>query len=117
MWYNCDNRKGDNMKESLENIMLMGLGAMAYTGEKAKEIKAELLKKGSEAYKHGQALNEELKHNISEKIKENVTVTVEKADLSKEELVLEIEKLSEEEKCEILNLLKVSKKDSKKKDA
>ncbi len=98
------------MKETLENVMLMGLGAMVMTSEKANELKEELLKKGEEAYAHGQALNEELKHNIADKIKENVTVTVEPADLTKEELASKINELSEEDKKEILNLLKKDKK-------
>lgn len=98
------------MKETLENVMLMGLGAMVMTSEKAKDLKDELLKKGTEAYKQGQKLNEELKHNISEKIKENVTVTVEKKDLTKEDIIEKINELSEEDKKEILNLLKVKKK-------
>ena len=97
------------MKETLENIMLMGLGAMVMTSEKAKGLKEELLKKGEEAYKQGQELNEELKHNISEKIKENVTVTVEKKELTKEELIDKIKGLSEEDKKEILKLLKAKK--------
>ncbi len=96
------------MKETLENVMLMGLGAMVMTSEKAKDLKKELLEKGEEAYKHGQVLNEELKHNISEKIKENVTVTVEKK-LTKEDLVHKINELSEEEKKEILKILKAKK--------
>lgn len=33
------------MKETLENVMLMGLGALAMTSERASELKEELLKK------------------------------------------------------------------------
>ena len=62
------------MKETLENIMLMGLGAMAMTSEKAKDLKEELLKKGKEAYKEGEALNEELKHKINEKMRNNLII-------------------------------------------
>ena len=98
------------MKETLENVMLMGLGAMVMTSEKASELKEELLRKGTEAYNKGQALNEELKHNIKEKMKDNITVTVEKADLTKEELADKINELSEEDKKEILKLLKANKK-------
>lgn len=98
------------MKETLENVMLMGLGAMVMTSEKANVLKEELLQKGTEAYNKGQALNEELKHNIKEKMKENVTVTVETADLSKEELADKINELSEEDKKEILKLLKKTSK-------
>ena len=97
------------MKETLENVMLMGLGAMVMTSEKAKGLKEELLKKGEKAYKQGQELNEELKHNISEKIKENVTVTVEKKDLTKDELIDRIKNLSEADKKEILKVLKAKK--------
>lgn len=97
------------MKDTLENVMLMGLGAMVATGEKAKELKDELLVKGKEAYDKGQALNEELKHNIADKIKDNVTVTVENAELTKEQLANQIKNLSEEDKKEILKLLKKKK--------
>ena len=100
------------MKETLENVMLMGLGAMVMTSEKAKDLKEELLKKGEEAYKQGQALNEELKHNIADKIKENVTVTVKTDDLTKEQLALKINELSDEDKKELLKLLKKDKKNA-----
>ena len=43
-------------------------------------------------------------------MKENVTVTVETADLTKEELADKINELSEEDKKEILNLLKKTSK-------
>ena len=104
------------MKETLENVMLMGLGALAMTNEIAQELKEELLKKGTEAYENGKALNEELKHNISEKIKDNVTVVVEKPEITKEDLAQKIESLSDEDKKEILNLLKKTKKDAKAKN-
>lgn len=104
--------RDDIMKESLEDIMLMGIGALAYTGEKAKELKDGLLKKGTEAYEQGKVLNEELKHNISEKIKENVTIV--KADLSKDEIADQIKNLSAEDKKEILSLLKDKKENNTK---
>ena len=97
------------MKETLENVMLMGLGAMVMTSEKASELKDELLKKGTEAYNKGKAMNEELKHKINEKMKENVTIKVEKANLTKEELIDKINELSEEDKKEILKSLKAKK--------
>ena len=34
------------MKEDIKNVLLMGLGAISLTGEKASEIKKELLEKG-----------------------------------------------------------------------
>ena len=41
------------MKESLKEIILMGLGAISLTGEKASELKKELLEKGEALYKEG----------------------------------------------------------------
>ena len=65
------------MKEELKNIFLMGLGAMSMTNDKANELKKDLLQKGEEMLEAGKVANEELKHNIKEKMKENVTVVVE----------------------------------------
>lgn len=94
------------MKEEFKNIILMGLGAMSLTTDKAKELKEELLKEGKKVYQEGSIANEELKHNIKEKIKDNVTVVVEKKPTSKEEIANTIKEMSEEEKAELLNLLK-----------
>lgn len=49
------------MKEDIKNVLLMGLGAISLTGEKASEIKKELLEKGEALYKEGFIKNEELK--------------------------------------------------------
>ena len=93
------------MKEELKNIMLMGLGAMSLTTDKAKEIKNELLEKGTKIYEEGKVANEELKHNIEEKI----TVVVENKEVTTEEVKEAIQKMSKEEKNEIMKLLKETK--------
>lgn len=98
------------MKEELRNILLMGLGAMSMTNDKAQELKQELLKKGEEMLEAGKVANEELKHNIKETLKENVTVVV-KAD--NKPLKDQVQNLSKEEKEELLKLLK---EETKKKD-
>lgn len=94
------------MKEDLKNIILMGLGVMSLTNEKAQDLKKELLEKGSELYGKGKVANEELKHNIQEKMKENVTVVYEKKEVTKDDIIDSIKKLSEEEKKEIIDALK-----------
>lgn len=100
------------MKEELKNIFLMGLGAMGMTSDKAMELKEELLQKGTELYESGKVANEELKHNLKEKMKESVTVVVE-PEITKDTLKDAITNLSKEEKAELLALLK---EDTKKKD-
>ena len=104
------------MKEELKNIFLMGLGAMSMTNDKANELKKDLLQKGEEMLEAGKVANEELKHNIKEKMKENVTVVV-KEDTSYEKIKEAIKSLSKEEKQELIDLLKENQKeDSKKQD-
>ena len=94
------------MKEELKNVILMGLGVMSLTNEKAKELKEELLNKGSELYEKGKVANEELKHNIEEKMKENITVVYETKDFSKDDILKKIKDMSEEDKKELMSALK-----------
>lgn len=95
--------EGDNVKEELKEIILMGIGAMSLTNEKAKELKKELLEKGTEIYNNGKILNEELKHNIESKIEESKE---NKNKLTKEEIQKQINSMSKKEKEELLNQLK-----------
>ena len=104
------------MKEELKNIFLMGLGAMSMTNDKANELKKDLLQKGEEMLEAGKVANEELKHNLKEKMKENVTVVVNE-DTSYEKIKEALKSLSKEEKQELIDLLKENpKEDSKKQD-
>lgn len=92
------------MKEELKNIFLMGLGAISLTGEKASQLKDELLTKGEALYQDGMVKNEELKREIKEKIKDSVTVEIKKTD--KDDIISAIKEMNSVEKKEILNLLK-----------
>ena len=92
------------MKEDLKNVLLMGLGAISLTGEKAIELKKELLEKGESLYKEGAIKNEELKRDIKEKIKENTNI--EYTSVTKDEMIEIIKNMSDEEKAEITELLK-----------
>ena len=62
----------DNMKK----IMLAGIGAVAVTAEKSREVIDELVTKGELTVEQGKILNEELKHRVKETIKDNVQVQV-----------------------------------------
>lgn len=63
---------GDSMKK----IMLAGIGAVAVTAEKSKELVDELVVKGELTVEQGKVLNEELKHKVKETIKDNVQVQI-----------------------------------------
>ena len=64
------------LSEEAKKIFLAGLGAAAVTAEKSKKIIDELIKKGELTVDQGKVINEELKHKVSSKIKEHVTVNV-----------------------------------------
>ena len=63
---------GDNMKK----LLLAGIGTVAVTAEKSKEILDEMVKKGELTVEQGKVLNQELKHNIKRTVKEKVYVSV-----------------------------------------
>ncbi len=58
-----------NFGEDLKKLFLLGVGAVATTAEKSKEIIDELVKKGELTVEQGKALNDELKRTIKEKTK------------------------------------------------
>lgn len=58
---------GNEKRNSLEKIVLAGIGAVATTAEKAKEVLEELVNKGELTVKQGKVTNEELKHDIKSK--------------------------------------------------
>ena len=66
----------DQIGEGIRKLILAGIGAAAMTKEKSEGILQELVKKGELTVEQGKVLNEELKHNIKDAIRENVTVNV-----------------------------------------
>ncbi len=55
-----------NIGDGFKNIFLAGIGAMAYTGEKGKEIIDQLVEKGEITLDQGKELNEELRRKAGE---------------------------------------------------
>ena len=103
------------MKENIKNVLLMGVGAISLTGEKACELKKELLEKGEALYKEGAIKNEELKRDIKNKIKENTNI--EYTSVTKEDLVDIIKNMSDEEKAELTELLNNKKEEGSKEES
>lgn len=66
--------------EDLRKIFLAGVGAVAETAERGKDMVDELVKKGELTLEQGKVLNEELKHNVKSKVAQHVSVTVTKQD-------------------------------------
>ena len=70
----------EKLSESMKKILLAGIGAAATTADKSKEILDDLVKRGELTVEQGKVLNEELKHNVKETVKNEQT---EAADLLK----------------------------------
>lgn len=66
----------ENFGDGIKKILLAGVGAVAVTTEKSKELLDEMVKQGELTVEQGKALNEELKHNIKKTMKEKVNVSV-----------------------------------------
>ena len=70
----------DGIGENIKKILLAGIGAVATTTEKSKELLDEMVIKGELTVEQGKVLNEELKHNIKKTMKEKVNVSVKVSD-------------------------------------
>ena len=55
-----------NIGDGFKNIFLAGIGAMAYTGEKGKELIDQLVAKGEITLEQSKELNEELQRKATE---------------------------------------------------
>lgn len=74
--YLKEETKMDNLGDGLKKVLLAGIGAVAVTAEKSKEILDEMVRRGELTVEQGKVLNKELKHNIRKTVKENVKVSV-----------------------------------------
>lgn len=108
-----------SISEDLKKIFLFGIGAVATTAEKSKILIDELVDKGEITLEQGKILNEELKHNIKETIKDSVTVNVVKptSPPTVDNVVEGLDKMTPEEiqkikdKLEAMNAAEVNKND------
>lgn len=69
----------EKLGDGVKKVLLAGIGAVAVTAEKSKELLDEMVKKGELTVEQGKVLNEELKHNIKKTVKDKVNVSVKPA--------------------------------------
>ena len=85
----------DSFGENIKKLLLAGVGAVAVTAEKSKELLDEMVEKGELTVEQGKVLNEELKHNIKQKVQD---VTGKKdAELSDEDISDLIDRMTPEQ--------------------
>ena len=95
-----------NLSDDLKKVFLFGVGAIAKTSEKSKELIDELIEKGALTVEQGKNLNEKLKHNLQEKIIEKekelnselISQIKDMKNLSDEDIKILKEKIAEVEK-------------------
>ena len=85
----------ERLTDGLKKILLAGIGTVAVTAEKSKDVLDDLVKKGELTVEQGKVLNEELKHNIKKTVKDNVNVSVKAS--SPEELTELLGKMTPEQ--------------------
>lgn len=64
----------ERLGENVKKLLLAGVGAVAVTAEKSKEILDDLVEKGELTVEQGKVLNEELKHNIKKTVRDSKNV-------------------------------------------
>ena len=84
----------EQLGETVRKLILAGIGAVAVTKEKAAGVLEELVKQGELTVEQGKVLNEELKHNIKEAVRENVQVNV---TTTADDLMNAVEDMDEEQ--------------------
>ena len=89
----------DGLGENLKKVLLAGVGAVAVTAEKSKDLLDEMVKKGELTVEQGKVLNEELKHNIRKTVKEKVNVSIKPS--TPEELQELVGKMTPEQLAEL----------------
>ena len=106
--------------EELRRFFLAGIGAMATTAEKSKEIVDAFVRKGELSVEQGRIINEELKRDVKktvsqaeDTVKRHVEIAVDSdAPLVRKSLLEQLEQMSPEE----LELLRSKLAEMEKKD-
>ncbi len=62
----------EKFSDNIKKVILAGIGAVAVTAEKSKELLDEMVEKGELTVEQGKVLNEELRHNVKKTVKEKM---------------------------------------------
>ncbi|MDD3243010.1 MAG: hypothetical protein PHD32_04710 [Eubacteriales bacterium] len=64
------------LSDEIKKVFLAGIGAMALTAEKSKELLDQMVAKGELTVEQGKVINEELKRKAKDELNQMVTVKV-----------------------------------------
>lgn len=91
------------LSDELKKVFLAGVGAVAMTAEKSKDLVDQLVAKGEITMEQGKVLNEELKRKCKERLREAVEDAPTEDGV--ESLLAKIDALSDEERARVLSHL------------
>lgn len=96
-----NNKQNLDLGEGLRRAFLAGVGALAMTGEKSKEMIDSLIEKGELAVDQGKELNQELTHKVKDEVTDFKSDTIVDAvshmkPAEREALIERLSKLNEE---------------------
>ena len=84
----------EKFSDNIKKVILAGIGAAATTAEKSKDLLDEMIEKGELTVEQGKVLNEELKHNIKQKVQDVTGRKSEDGELSDEDIFDLIERMT-----------------------
>ena len=93
------------LSDGLRTVFLAGVGAVAVTGEKAKRLVDDLVKKGELTVEEGKILNEDITRKMGEKAE---NFKPEKISKSIRGILFDIDKMTQEDRDELMEKLKAA---------
>ena len=93
------------LSDGLRTVFLAGVGAVAVTGEKAKKLVDDLVKKGELTVEEGKVLNEDITRKMGEKAEnfkpENISKSI-------RGILFDIDKMTQEDRDELMEKIKAA---------
>lgn len=93
------------LSDGLRTVFLAGVGAVAVTGEKAKKLVDDLVKKGELTVEEGKVLNEDIARKMGEKAE---NFKPEKISKSIRGILFDIDKMTQEDRDELMEKIKAA---------
>ena len=93
------------LSDGLRTVFLAGVGAVAVTGEKAKKLVDDLVKKGELTVEEGKILNEDITRKMGEKAE---NFKPEKISKSIRGILFDIDKMTQEDRDELMEKIKAA---------
>ena len=93
------------IQEGVRKALLAGVGAVAMTAEKSRELVDQLVKKGEEVAGQGKVLNEELKQKLADQAEKLAGQLRQEPECEVDRIVRDVRSLTPEQRTELMERL------------